>query len=107
MDKAHVEQIVHQAIDATNSLLLDSSQLSKRPDTALLGEGADLDSMGFINFVVALEDGLAQQAGLKLSVVEELQSMVPEAQGPSTVADFVDFVYERVRRAAQDVEPAS
>jgi acyl carrier protein len=64
------EEVVFRAIDRVNELLPDSSALAKSPDEPLAGLGGKLDSMGIVNFMVAVEDEVAQQCGVELTLAD-------------------------------------
>lgn len=92
MERSEVERIVYIAIDRVNELLLEDTAIPKDPSTALLGDGAALDSMGFVNFVVAVEDLLASEADLALNLVGELNAQNDDAEQPESIGQFVDFI---------------
>lgn len=83
------EAVVFRAIDRVNELLLDVNTLKKTGGTILLGEGAKLDSMGFVNFVVAFEEAAAEQLKLNINLVEQLNAKDGSMPGPLTVARLV------------------
>ena len=93
LDENQIQTLVFRAIDQANEVLLEDNALAKQPETILLGEGAALDSMGFINFVVALEMELAG-AGLNLNLVEELNASGSQL---TTVGDLILFVSNLAR----------
>jgi acyl carrier protein len=101
-DRSQIEQIVFQAIDRVNQVLLDESAVPKEAGTILLGDGAVLDSMGFVNLIVALEEQLSSVAGVSVNVVEELNVADNDAPKPATVNDFVGFLSDLVRRKSEE-----
>jgi len=92
LEKSRIQAAIFEAIDRVNEVQLDENAVTKDAATILVGEQAQLDSMGFVNFVVALEEVLAG-AGLTLSVVEELNAQGDAAPKTLTVASLVDFLY--------------
>ena len=78
-----VEKVLNCAIDRVNELLPTGESLSKEKDTVLLGQGGKLDSMGFVNLVVAIEEELEKQLG-----TTPPKSPSPENQitDPSTIS---------------------
>lgn len=70
-NKTEVTRMVCRAIDAVNELSLDGG-LSKDGASVLIGEGGQLNSMGFINFVVALEEEIETSTGRTLTISELL-----------------------------------
>lgn len=61
---------VYAAIDEANAMRMGHEQLPKSVDTPLIGSGSQLDSLGFVNFVVALEMNLEQQTGVVLDLAD-------------------------------------
>ncbi|MFZ0825984.1 MAG: hypothetical protein WAO02_01040 [Verrucomicrobiia bacterium] len=80
-----------------NEVLPEENLLSKDPGTKLMGEGAVLDSMGFVNFVVALEEALAGATGLNINVVEELNATGNQKAGSKTLGELADFLLALVK----------
>lgn len=79
-------------MDRVNEVLLDENALPCEDGTVLLGAGAQLDSMGFVNFVIALEEEIAARTGLIVNITEELNSRNGALPKTMTAADFVDFL---------------
>ena len=77
-----------------NELLLEEQALVKDPGTILLGPGAALDSMGFVNFVVGLDEEISA-AGLNVSVVEELNRT---GNWVASVSDLIRFLSELAQK---------
>jgi hypothetical protein len=63
-----VTSAIGRAIDDVNAQLPSSSRLSKTPETILFGREAGLDSLGLINFVVALEKHVEEGCGRAVSL---------------------------------------
>ena len=66
-----VIKAIYQAIDEVNSLLPDSQKIVKSIDTALYGRNGHLDSLGLVNFIVAVEKNLSKEFGLKMKLDDE------------------------------------
>jgi len=92
IERIQAERIIFQAIDRVNEVLLEENMVSKEPATVLLGQGAVLDSMGFVNFVVALEEELAQTTGLQLNLVEALNTPGTDVPEQTTVGELTGFL---------------
>jgi acyl carrier protein len=63
-----VSSAIARAIDDVNAQLPSSSRLSKAPETILFGREAGLDSLGLINFIVALEKHVEDGCGRAVSL---------------------------------------
>jgi hypothetical protein len=91
----HVLQIAAQKMAEVD---LEGQPLSCAPDTILLGDGACLDSMGFVNFIVAVEDSVERQLGIFINVSEELASRTAGLETPLTIRDFTAFLVELIEQ---------
>ena len=67
------------------------------PDTVLVGDDALLDSMGFINFIVAVEDSIARDFDLSINLTEELDKAYAERQSALTLGDLNSFLCDLVQ----------
>lgn len=97
LEKNQIQDCVFDAIDRVNEVSLDENTLAKNSATVLTGDAAQLDSMGFVNFVVALEESLAAK-GLNISLVEEMNAKGDALPKTMTVAGLVDFLLELARK---------
>lgn len=93
LDRSHIQEVVYRAIDQVNELLLEEDMLTKENPTIIVGEGAKLDSMGFVNFVVGLEDELSKVVGIDLNFMEELIPADVGTPSWSTVVELIDFLF--------------
>jgi hypothetical protein len=93
IEKDEIRSAVLRAIEHTRELLLDASALGAGESSILLGEGAALDSMGFINFVVSLEEEMSHIGGRSWDLMQVLNSPVAQAEHVSTVGQLIDFLY--------------
>ncbi len=92
--KEQIRESVWNAVKRVNDVLPDENSLPQEDGTVLLGDGALLDSMGFVNFVIALEDELAETAGLRLNVSEALNARDGAIPRTMTAAGLADFLFE-------------
>jgi acyl carrier protein len=92
-----VREVLNCAIDRVNELLPTGEPLSKENDTVLLGQDGNLDSMGFVNLVVAIEEELETQLGVKVSLSDEVMG----GDGVLTVGGL----HELLQRIVRDHKP--
>jgi acyl carrier protein len=93
LDREQIREAVYRAIERARQLSLDETGLANEESTVLFGEGAALDSMGVVNFVVALEDELSNTSEQQLNLVDVLSSPAAQAKRISTVGELIDFLY--------------
>ena len=91
LNKEQIQECEFTAKDRVNEVTLDQNTLRKDDATVLTGDAARLDSMGFVNFVVALEESLAAR-GLNVSVVEEINVRVDAVPKTMNVEMLVEFL---------------
>jgi acyl carrier protein len=89
-----IQAIVSCAIDRLNELLPTGQSLPKERTTILLGRGGWLDSMGFVNLLVALEEELEKQLGITATIADEVMM---DGKGLSTVGELHELLARVVR----------
>ena len=89
-----VENVINCAIDRLNELLPTGESLSKEKTTTLLGRGGRLDSTGFVNLLVALEEELEKQLGVTATLVDEVMM---NQEGLGTIAELHELLLRVVR----------
>jgi len=85
---------VYSAIDEVNAQSAAGAAIAKTPDTRLLGGDQGLDSLTFVNLVVALEEQIQNGLGQSVVLVDE-DSMALQDQPFRTVGTLADYV-ERI-----------
>ena len=93
MNKEKIMEIIYSAMDQVNAMLEDKDQLQKSPDTVIMGNGGKLDSLGLINFVVGLEQQFQQDAGIELSLADQMMN-ASDSGVFSTVDSLAAFIAE-------------
>ena len=87
---SRVQSAVYAAIDSLNEQLSPEQQVEKDPNTVLLGQNGKLDSMGFINFIVLLEEKCLDKCGVSILLSDTLNST--DANPFQTVSSLTDFL---------------
>lgn len=91
--KERLERIVFAAIEDVNELL--PSALAKKTDTVLYGT---LDSLGFVNLTVALEDQIEKEFGTRTSLSGQLEAGAPIWESWRTIGDLIQHLTPLVER---------
>jgi acyl carrier protein len=92
-----IRSAVYRTIDAVNDLLPGEEPLAANDATILVGSDASLDSMGFVNFIVALEEELEREFGREVNMADLLNLQDDEGTTTiSTVADLIKVVSTRL-----------
>ena len=66
-----ITQLIFDGIDDINTQLSKEQQLEKSINTALYGEEGKLDSLGLVNFIVAVEQKIQDELGLNITLATE------------------------------------
>ncbi len=85
--KNEASKIVDYAVDQINELLPVGEELPKNRETVLLGNGGRLDSMGFVNLLAGLEEGLEKQFG-KSTAFADASLLEAGESGITTLGDI-------------------
>jgi acyl carrier protein len=89
-----VLELVYVAVDDVNSTLSPEQTLKKSVDTILIGGPGSLDSMGAVNFMAALEEGIERKFGATISLIDAITT----GNTPVTIASVVKYVEEQIDR---------
>jgi acyl carrier protein len=90
-----ITRAVHRTIASVNELLPAEQTIGGNEDAVLLGRGAQLDSLGFVNFIVALEEELEAELGRGVNMAD-LLSVQSDADATSTVGDLIRVLAQRL-----------
>ena len=88
--KEKIAQAIFQAIDDVNQLLKDE-KIEKSLHTNLLGESAKLDSLGLLNFIVAVEDRIDDCFGVTITLASE-SAISHDDNAFKNVQSLVDYI---------------
>lgn len=97
VEREQIRECVFRAMARVNELTLDQRWLTREESVVLLGEGAALDSMNYVNFVVALEEEISHLRSRPLDVVALLNTAQVHAVLISTAGQLIDFIYSSLQ----------
>ena len=89
--------IIYAAIDEVNSQSIGELKIQKNLETQLLAKGSGLDSLAFVNLIVAVEGQLETSLGLFVVLVDE-DSMSLQQNPFSTVGSLASYVEAVIAR---------
>jgi acyl carrier protein len=95
--QTQLRDLVFAAFDELNEQRPVPERLAKSLDTPLAGEHGALDSLGFVNFIVALEQRLDAAFGVPISLLDD-ERLDPTAGQFRTVRAFVEFLDQMLPR---------
>lgn len=81
--------VIFEAIDQANQQLAPEVWVKKSPDTIILGPSSPFDSLGFINFVAAVEEGCEERFRTLISLTE---AGMAESDVPASVSEVADLI---------------
>jgi acyl carrier protein len=91
VEKEKILNSIYQAVDEVNEQLSEDQQLEKSPDTVLLGESGQLESIDLVNILVATEENVESTFGVPISITDE--RAVSEKNSPfKTIGTLCDFI---------------
>jgi acyl carrier protein len=83
--------IIYAAIDEVNGQSIGGLKIQKNLETQLLAKGSGLDSLAFVNLIVAIEGQLETRLGLSVVLVDE-DSMSLQENPFRTVGSLTSYV---------------
>ena len=96
--------LVYSAIDEVNAQSADGTAIAKTPETRLLGGDRGLDSLTFVNLVVALEEQIQSGLGQAIVLVDEDSMGLQEHPFRTVKAPHADCRREDPREATTVIE---
>lgn len=93
-----VANAVARAVDAFNAEAPDGVHLTDNPETVLFGLGGSLDSLGLVNFIVAVEQQLEQELALTLTLADE-RAMARDESPFATLGALTAYAESLAREA--------
>jgi hypothetical protein len=91
LDRAAVLRSIYRAVDEVNLTLAAAQRVEKAEATVVFGAGARLDSLAFLNLMLAIESALNEGLDEPISLAENL--MKDEVAGPpSTLGALATFI---------------
>jgi acyl carrier protein len=86
-----IRAAVNNAVDQLNAVQASGQAVDKSPRTVLVGDQAVVDSLGFVNLIVALEQQLEEEVGIPIPLTENPDLM--EEGGPcSTLGKLTEYL---------------
>jgi hypothetical protein len=99
--KARLLEATLATIDEVNEYLPDDRRLVRSPSTKLFGEQGALDSLGLVNFLLALEGRIADDFGQPVTLVSE-RALSQRSSPFATVASLAEYAAEVVDQSRRD-----
>lgn len=99
VEQEKVVEIVYRAIDSVNEQLPRESWLEKLPDTVLYGNSSKLDSLGFVNLVLAIEESIEDEFDIVVTIADKVavsQESNPFRTVESLIRYIADLLEERI-----------
>ncbi len=97
IEHQRVVEAIFDAIDDLNGLLPKEQRLEKSLGTVLYGSSGRLDSLAFVNLVVAVEQKIQQEFGHAISLTDG-ESISPENMPIGTIEALANYVALLLRR---------
>jgi acyl carrier protein len=69
--KEEIVDCIYAAVDESNLEREGEEPMAKSPDTPIHGSGSTLDSLGLINFVVAVEENVEREFGVSIMLADD------------------------------------
>lgn len=101
VNREGVLQVMFAVIDEINETLPPDRQLKKSVETHLFDKQGKLDSIELVNFIVSLEQGIADEFGQAITLADE-KAFSRETSPFRSVDSLADYLMERLKSAGND-----
>lgn len=92
IERDKIRIAVYRAIDEARELSVGGEAVGTTDSTVLLGPEAVLDSRGFVNFVVALEEEINRLTDRPLDLFEKINAAEVNGYPISTIEQLIDLL---------------
>jgi len=91
-----IEMIIYEAVDQLNKLSKKQYHLKKGVNTALFGKDGKLDSLGFVNLLVIIEQNIEDEFDVSITIANE--KAMSEKNNPfRTIGTLVDYIDKNLK----------
>ena len=90
-DTKNIVTAIYRAVDWINGELPPDRQLSKAPETRLLGSQSVLDSMHLVSLIVAIEREVEDTLGMALTLADE-RALSMNASPFRSIQSLADYI---------------
>jgi acyl carrier protein len=90
-DRNAITESVFHAIDEMNQLLPENERISRTVETALYGNGSNLDSLKLVRLIVAVEQSLEADLGVRITLASE-KAFSTNNSPFRTIDSLIDFI---------------
>ena len=97
MKREEVLDIVYRVMDELNEEHASESRLPLSKDTVIFGSESNLDSLGLVNLIVGIEQGILEELDLEIIIVSD-KAMSRKRSPFRTVGSLVDYIVELVEQ---------
>jgi len=87
-----IREAVFRAIDEVNQQLSKEQQIGKSVDTVLFGNSGNLESLGLISLLVAVEEEIEKEFHVTINLAVDESAMSEEASPLSTIATLLSHI---------------
>ena len=87
-------ELIYETIDTINEELTGEMKLEKSTHTALLGQGSNLDSLGLINLIVAVEQNVEDKFDKTITLADEraISQQISPFRTVDSLANYIEML---------------
>jgi hypothetical protein len=102
-DPENIVAAIYRAVDWINSELPPDRQLTKAPETRLLGSQSVLDSMHLVSLIVTIEREVEETFGVALTLADEraLSMKTSPFRSIQSLADYIGILIIDARNVCE------
>ena len=95
-NKERILQAIYDAVNEINERLPKGKSLIKSPDTVLFGWSGQLDSLGLVSFIVAVEQNIQDEFGADVTLADEraLSQQNSPFKSIATLSEYVSVLLD-------------
>ena len=80
---------IYDVVDQVNNVLFSDMQLEKSPQTVLIGQSGKLDSLGYINFIVAAESQISETFNTTIDLTNQDVDLQDDSLSIAALVEYI------------------
>jgi len=93
--------LIFKAVEELNQQLPKKQQLTKSAHSILFGRNGNLDSLGLVNLIVAIEQNIEDEFGVSITIADE-RAMSQKHSPFRTIGSLTDYIEMLLKEELND-----
>jgi D-alanine--poly(phosphoribitol) ligase subunit 2 len=99
--KTEILQVIFEVVDSLNEQLSTDKQLEKNEESILFGPSSVLDSLGLVNLISEVEEGIEDKFNISITLADE-RAMSQENSPFYSIRALLDYIEVLIKESTNE-----